>query len=88
MKLLDPNRRDFMKKAGSVLLVTAVVLVIALNPFQALAGESAGTQAKVTQAAITPQKALQLLKEGNTRFVQGNMLERNLMQQVKATGSG
>ena len=71
MKLLDPNRRDFIKKAGSVLLVTAVALVIALNPFQALAGEFAVTQTKTTQAAITPQKALQMLKEGNTRFVQG-----------------
>ena len=88
MKQLEQNRRDFIKQTGNVLLSTAVVLVIALYPLQTLAGESAVTQTKVTQAAITPQKALQMLKEGNTRFVQGNMLERNLMQQVKATGSG
>jgi carbonic anhydrase len=88
MKTFEINRRDFMKKIGNRLLSTAAVLVIALYPLQILAGESAVTQTKTTQAAITPQKALQMLKEGNTRFVQGDMLERNLGQQVKATGSG
>ena len=88
MKQLEQNWRDFMKQTGNVLFATAVVLVIALYPLQTLAGESAVTQTKTTQAAITPQKALQMLKEGNTRFVQGNMLERDLMQQVKTTGSG
>mgnify|MGYP001814337988 FL=1 len=88
MKLLKPKVRDFMKEVGGWLLATAVGLVIVLYPLQALVADSTMTQTKVTQAAITPQKALQLLKEGNTRFVQGNMLERNLMQQVKATGSG
>jgi carbonic anhydrase len=29
-----------------------------------------------------------MLKDGNARFVQGEMLKRNLMQQVKATGGG
>ena len=87
MKQLEQNRRDFMKKTGNVLFATAVVLVIALYPLQTIADGSAVTQTKTTQAAITPQKALQMLKEGNTRFVQGNMLERNLMQQVKTTGS-
>ena len=88
MKTFEPNRRDFIKKIGSRLLATAASFVITLYPLQILAGESAVTQTKTTQSAITPQKALQMLKEGNTRFVQGNMLERNLMQQVKATGSG
>ena len=88
MKQLEQNRRDFMKQTGNVLLATAVVLVIALYPLQTLADGSAVTQTKTTQAVITPQKALQKLKEGNTRFVQGNMLERNLLQQVKATASG
>ena len=88
MKQLEQNWRDFMKQTGNVLFATAVVLVIALYPLQTLAEGSAVTQTKTTQTAITPQKALQMLKEGNIRFVQGNMHERNLMQQVKATGSG
>ena len=29
-----------------------------------------------------------MLKEGNSRFVQGKMHQRHLMQQVKATGAG
>jgi carbonic anhydrase len=55
---------------------------------RANAAASAVTQTKQTQSAVTPQKALQMLKDGNSRFVQGKMLQRNLMQQVKATGSG
>jgi carbonic anhydrase len=46
------------------------------------------SQTKLTQGAITPQKALQMLKDGNARFVQGQMVQRNLMQQVKETAGG
>ena len=88
MKTFEKDRRDFMKKAGSGLLATAAGSGIALSALQAHAAQSAMTQTKKTQAAITPQKALQMLKEGNNRFVQGNMLKRDLMQQVKATGGG
>ncbi len=88
MKTIDVDRRDFMKKAGSGLLATASVSGIALSAQQAHAAQADVAQSKKTQAAITPQKALQMLKEGNARFVQGNMLKRNLMQQVKATAVG
>ena len=88
MKTFDADRRDFMKKAGSGLLAAAAGSGIALSALQAHAAQSGVTQSKKTQAAITPQKALQMLKEGNTRFVQGKMLKRNLMQQVKATATG
>lgn len=43
---------------------------------------------KDTQAAITPQIALQLLKEGNERFQQKHMVDRNLLDQVNDTKSG
>ncbi len=43
---------------------------------------------KVTQAAITPQLALQLLKDGNERFVNSNQVGRDLLDQVKDTQSG
>ena len=43
---------------------------------------------KETQSAITPDKALELLKEGNERFVSGNMLNRDLNKQVGQTGGG
>ncbi|MEP3208840.1 MAG: carbonic anhydrase family protein [Maribacter sp.] len=43
---------------------------------------------KETQAAITPDKAIQLLKEGNQRFVENNKASRDLLDQVKDTASG
>lgn len=41
-----------------------------------------------TQKDITPQIALQYLKEGNTRFVENLKLNRNLLQQVNETTEG
>lgn len=43
---------------------------------------------KNTQAAITPNKAIELLKEGNQRFVASNMANRDLLDQVNDTASG
>jgi len=43
---------------------------------------------KETQAVMTPQKALQYLKEGNQRFQQRSMAERNLIEQVNDTTNG
>ena len=46
------------------------------------------TQTKETQSAMTPDAALALLKEGNQRFVNSNMLVRDLKSQVAKTASG
>lgn len=43
---------------------------------------------KETQAAMTPAKALQELKDGNNRFVNSNKASRDLNQQVSDTASG
>lgn len=43
---------------------------------------------KEVQAAITPAKALEMLKEGNERFVRGDMIERDLMSLVAETATG
>lgn len=88
MKSIDNDRRKFLKNAGGSLFAVAAGSSLALSAMRAQAAQSAVTQTKQTQAAITPQKALQMLKEGNSRFVQGMMLQRDLMQQVKATGAG
>ena len=45
-------------------------------------------QTRASQAAITPVKALEMLKAGNARFARGEMLERNYMAQIRATGDG
>ena len=41
-----------------------------------------------TQATITPEKALQFLKEGNDRFVGNLKVNRNLLEQVNDTREG
>lgn len=46
------------------------------------------TQNSETQAAITPQKALEMLKEGNERFIQKNNLNVDYETQINGTASG
>ena len=43
---------------------------------------------KETQATMTPQKALQYLKEGNVRFQNNLKANRNLLEQVNDTSEG
>lgn len=43
---------------------------------------------KETQASLTPKKALEFLKEGNTRFVNNIKVHRNLLEQVNDTRDG
>ncbi|HBY67066.1 MAG TPA: carbonic anhydrase [Flavobacteriaceae bacterium] len=43
---------------------------------------------KETQANLTPDKSLDLLKEGNKRFVNNSKADRNLLEQVKDTQGG
>jgi carbonic anhydrase len=43
---------------------------------------------KELQSQITPKKALELLKEGNSRFVNNLKLHRDLLEQVNATSEG
>lgn len=45
-------------------------------------------QTKETQQSLTPEKALQLLKEGNQRFINNQKADRNLLEQVKDTSNG
>lgn len=46
------------------------------------------TLTKEMQAAITPSMALELLKEGNKRFVNNLKTNRNLLQQANETSDG
>ena len=46
------------------------------------------TLTKEMQHALTPQKALELLKAGNKRFVDNLKMNRNLLQQVNETSEG
>jgi carbonic anhydrase len=46
------------------------------------------TLTKEMQAAITPAEALQLLKEGNKRFLDNRKADRDLLQQASETSNG
>ncbi len=45
-------------------------------------------QTKETQAAMTPAKAIEALKEGNSRFQNNLKADRNLLEQVSDTSTG
>ena len=46
------------------------------------------TQSAETQAVVTPGTAVNLLKEGNRRFVERNIAKRDLLHQVQVTANG
>ncbi|MFB9865548.1 carbonic anhydrase [Rufibacter immobilis] len=46
------------------------------------------TQSKETQNQLTPDQAFQILKDGNTRFVNNLKANRNLLQQMNETKEG
>jgi carbonic anhydrase len=46
------------------------------------------THSKETQAELNPDLALEILKEGNDRFVKNLKANRNLLQQVNETAQG
>ena len=46
------------------------------------------TMNKDIQTAMTPEDALDRLREGNQRFVNNGMVARNLLDQVEATKGG
>ena len=46
------------------------------------------THNQETQASLTPAAALEILKEGNHRFVNNLKVNRNLLEQVNDTSAG
>lgn len=46
------------------------------------------THTKETQDSLTPELALEILKEGNNRFINNIKAHRNLLQQVNETSTG
>ena len=46
------------------------------------------THSKETQATLTPETALEILIEGNQRFIKNLKANRNLLQQVNETSEG
>jgi carbonic anhydrase len=75
----------------SVALLVASTAVGLPDAQKAVAKATAGTpvvQTKESQSAMTPAKALDALKEGNTRFRAGTSIQKHLPAKVKASAAG
>ncbi|MGD8347499.1 MAG: carbonic anhydrase family protein [Lysobacterales bacterium] len=70
------------------LIFTLLIAASVALPAWVLADDHAGVQTADSQSALTPSDALNLLKEGNERFLSGEMINRDLPAQVAATASG
>ena len=89
MRAADKGRRAFLKGASTSLAAASTATGFGMSAGLAHAAHhEAVTQTKETQAAMTPAQALQMLKDGNARFLQGRLLQRDHLQQVKETGAG
>lgn len=71
----------------SHLLALAVTLALG-GPGVVQAAAEDVTLTREAQAAITPARAVAMLKEGNERFISGDSVDRNLLAQVKQTSKG
>jgi carbonic anhydrase len=75
----------------SVFLLVASTGVASPDDPKVAAKPAAGgfvVQTKESQAAMTPAKALDTLKEGNKRFRAGTSAQKNLLAKVKASAGG
>ncbi len=86
---MKPNQTNLMKIFSLTAMVVLLLLSISgfsknknTNAFDSL------TPIKEKQQSITPQQALQKLKNGNNRFISGKPLKRNLIQQRTTTAKG
>lgn len=73
-----------MKQLRMFFVLSTIVLMTACSSSKTI--QTVYTAAQ--QQALTPDKVLQNLKDGNTRFVQNEMLKRNPVMQAHAAYSG
>ena len=79
-------------KTEPLIVYCFLALTVALTGFVATGAVHAETASvaltREAQAAITPGKALEMLKQGNEHFVSGRATERDYLAQVKQTSKG
>ena len=71
-----------------VKLITVLLITLPAVAAQVPITKGPIVQTAETQAAMTPEKALALLKEGNQRFVSGNVYERDIRKKIAITSEG
>jgi carbonic anhydrase len=84
------ERRGFLAAAGA--LATSGLAACASSGSNLKEGANAGGACpafdKARQEGVTPDQALQMLKDGNARFASGRSINCDLLAQVKATADG
>ena len=80
------DRRKFIVGAGS--LAASGLAILATQARAQTANPACAVFDKSRQAAVTPDQALKMLKDGNDRFVAGTTINCDLRAQVKATAEG
>ena len=88
MTTADRSRRRFLKGAGTSLLAAGAVAGAGLPAGPAAASEHYVSQTADSQAAMTPERALEKLQEGNARFVAGDTIARDYQGQIQVTKTG
>jgi len=76
------------KVAGGTGAASTTTSTSAMSGAGAGSGGGVSVPTKESQAAMTPQAALEQLRAGNSRFVSGHPLKRDLPSEVRATASG
>lgn len=72
----------------TALTAAAAAAAAPLLANRAIAQDGCAIMTRDLQAKVTPDEALQRLKEGNQRFVSGRTVNCDLMKQVKETADG
>ena len=73
-------------RAKTPLFTLSIIMLLAMFSVEESAqAQPVPAMTQEMQSAVTPDKAIAMLKEGNQRFLDGNLLERDLMAQVKET---
>lgn len=83
---LHPMKTNIYKFRTFVYYFSVVCFLISGSFLSAQ--DSTLTQDKSSQEKMTPADALQMMKDGNIRFTDGSMIQRNLTKQVLATSKG
>ena len=72
----------------SIFLTCVLTLTICITTASAADAPESGVMTQLMQTAITPAKALEMLKEGSERLVSGSSAGVNYLAQVKKTAAG
>jgi len=81
------ERRDFLALTGAI-ATSGLVGCASSHPQRASGAGVCAAFDKARQDAVSPDQALQMLQEGNARFVNGQSVNCDLLAQVKATADG